>query len=116
VEERDWAAVCIRGSVREILVFRAGHRTPTVLDLWAQRAHIAVDSGTEVCDGSITTVSERDIASQISAGQLAKDEDTLTTAERRAPRHDGIVDGDCDGVSVVHYWTGRRWVLLPGSD
>jgi len=29
--------------------------------------------------------------------------------------HDGIFDGDCEGVSVIHYWTGRRWVILPGD-
>jgi hypothetical protein len=115
-QQRDWAIVCIHGTEREILVFRGGQPAPTALTLWAQRVHVAIDSGTEICDGSIARVSGADIASQIGAGQLTTGEDSLTTAERGAPAHDGIVDGDCDGVSVVHYWTGRRWVLLPGSD
>ena len=48
-------------------------------------------------------------------GSLA-DVGALDAPERRAPAHDRNLDGDCEGVSVIHYWTGRRWVILPGSD
>jgi hypothetical protein len=42
--------------------------------------------------------------------------DTLSASERRLTVHDGIVSSDCEGVSNVHYWTGRRWVRFAGAD
>ncbi len=42
--------------------------------------------------------------------------DSLTDAERKAPPHDGIEDMSCEGASGIHYWTGRKWVMLPGQN
>lgn len=42
--------------------------------------------------------------------------DSLTAAERATPVHDGIGSGDCEGLSNIYYWTGKRWVRFPGGD
>jgi hypothetical protein len=42
--------------------------------------------------------------------------DALSAAERAMRPHDGILDSDCDGTSNIHYWTGKRWILLAGMD
>jgi hypothetical protein len=40
-----------------------------------------------------------------------------THDERRAAMHDGILQGErSDGATTIFYWTGRRWVELPGGD
>ena len=40
-----------------------------------------------------------------------------TRGERGTPVHDGILQGEhSDGASSIFYWTGRRWVELPGGD
>jgi hypothetical protein len=46
---------------------------------------------------------------------MADEVDSLFEVERRTPRHDGIEDQDCEGVSAIHYWSGRRWIMLPGA-
>lgn len=68
------------------------------------------------CIGTIATVPAIDIAPRIRAGKTAGGaEDTLTTMERATRPHDGILDGECNGAATIHYWTGARWVLLPGG-
>lgn len=42
--------------------------------------------------------------------------DTISLADQQMKPHDGILDGDCEGTSNIHYWTGRRWILLAGGD
>jgi hypothetical protein len=40
--------------------------------------------------------------------------DRFTPWERRQPLHDGISFEA--GASMSYYWTGKRWVTLPGAD
>jgi hypothetical protein len=113
----DWAVACMRDTAHEVLIFHDGQASPSrVLALWARPANIPNDSGgVELCEGAISRVEPEILAPIVRNGSLA-DTGTLDATERRAPAHDGILDGDCEGVSVIHYWTGRRWVILPGSD
>jgi hypothetical protein len=114
---RDLAVMCMRKTKNEILVFRdKREKSLTALELWSGTSTIPGDSGETACDGAIGLVRAAEIADDVEAGALAIGDDSLDLAERRTPPHDGIVDGDCDGVSIVHYWTGRRWVSLPGGD
>lgn len=109
-EGRDFAVACIRKGKNEVLVFKNGNEQMlTVLGFFG---------GTmEACgDGSVSLVEAKDIEAEVRVGTIAIGDDSLDVAERQAPVHDGIVDGDCDGLSIVHYWTGRRWVALPGAD
>lgn len=112
----DWAVLCVRGDSAEILVFRGGKSAPDSLAQWARPSRIPDDSGAvQLCEGAIARLRPTVLASIVRDGTLA-DSGSLSTTERRAPVHDGIVDGDCEGVSVIHYWTGTRWVILPESD
>lgn len=45
-----------------------------------------------------------------------RDPAPLSAAERAAPLHEAIGEGDCEGLSQLLYWTGTRWVRLPGAD
>ncbi len=40
----------------------------------------------------------------------------LTAAERTVTAHNGLGSGDCEGLSNIYYWTGKRWVLFAGGD
>ena len=112
----DWAVLCVRSDSAAILVFRNGASTPDSLPQWARSSPVADDSsGVQLCEGAIARAKPPLLASIVRSGTLA-DSGSLSSTERRAPAHDGIIDGDCEGVSVVHYWTGGRWVILPGSE
>lgn len=112
----DWAVLCVRDDSAEILVFRDKKAAPELLPQWARPSRTPDDSGdAPVCEGAIARLTPPLLASIVRNGTLA-DGGSLTAAERHAPPHDGIVDGDCEGVAVIHYWTGSRWVILPGSD
>lgn len=39
----------------------------------------------------------------------------LDASERTRARHDALLLADRDGASDAVYWTGRRWVRLPGT-
>jgi hypothetical protein len=108
--------LCVRDDSAEILVFRDKKAAPELLPQWARPSRTPDDSGdAPVCEGAIARLTPPLLASIVRNGTLA-DGGSLTAAERHAPPHDGIVDGDCEGVAVIHYWTGSRWVILPGSD
>lgn len=112
----DWAVLCVRADSAEILVFRDKQIAPAALPQWARTSRIPDDSGSvQLCEGAIARLTPPLLASIVRNGTLA-DSGNLSATERRAPTHDGIVDGDCEGVAVIHYWTGSRWVILPGSD
>jgi len=66
-------------------------------------------------EGAISRIEPEVLAPIVRNGSRA-DVGALDATEPRAAAHDGILDRDCEGVSVIHYWTGRRWVILPGSD
>jgi hypothetical protein len=112
----DWAVLCVRDDSAEILVFRDGKSRPESLPQWARPSRVPDDSGgVQLCEGAISRLTRPLLGSIVRSGMLA-DRGSLSPTERRAPTHDGIVDGDCEGVAVIHYWTGSRWVILPGSD
>lgn len=116
VAPNDWAVLCVRDDSAQILVFRDKKPAPESLPQWARPSRIPDDSGdAQVCEGAIARLTPALLASIVRNGTLA-DSGSLTAAERHAPTHDGIVDGDCEGVAVIHYWTGSRWVILPESD
>jgi hypothetical protein len=116
-EPPDLAVACMRKAKNEILIFKGRReKAMTVLGMWATTMSIPSDSTEMACDGSISQVEASVIEAEVRDGVLALGDDSLDVEERRAPAHDGILDGDCDGVSIVHYWTGRRWVALPGGD
>jgi hypothetical protein len=70
------------------------------------------------CPPSIFRVAANFLAAGVAEGAILGDAsmDTLSAGERKTPAHDGLGNGDCEGTSNVHYWTGRRWVLFPGGD
>ena len=112
----DWAVLCVRADSGALFVFRNGSSTPDSLPQWARPSRVEDDSsGAQLCEGAIARAKPPLLASVVRNGTLA-DSGSLSSTERRAPTHDGIIDGDCEGVSIVHYWTGGRWVILPGSD
>jgi hypothetical protein len=116
VAPNDWAVLCVRSDSAEILVFRDKQTVPEALPQWARTSRIPDDSGSvQLCEGAIARLTPPLLSSIVRNGTLA-DSGSLNAAERRAPTHDGIVDGDCEGVAVIHYWIGSRWVILPGSD
>ena len=109
-EGRDFAVACLRKGADEVLVFKNGNEQMLMV--------LEFFGGTNATcgDGNISLVEANDMGSVVRDGDVATGDDSLDVAERSAVVHDGIGDGDCDGTSVVHYWTGRRWVTLPGGD
>ena len=118
-----WAIWCVdaSGDRPRILLFRDGTAPPLPeLETTASgSAHIkpydptAYRSQRYGCFGSIFRAS---VAADWASDAILEEGGPLTDAEKKMPPHDGIVDGDCDGTSNVHYWTGKRWILLPGGD
>jgi hypothetical protein len=122
---RDWAIWCATTTRSRILVFRDGD-----LALVGDLATVAArppapdvkydphaDGHGYGCIGGVNLIAGRYIESIVRDGTLARvDGSKLTPEERQDPVRDGILDGECDGASNIHYWTGKRWVLLPGGD
>lgn len=114
---QDVAVACMHDSTRVLLVFRGeSAMVAAELSLWSTPMRLPTDSGmVETCEGGIWLVGAKEMLPLVRNGQRA-DDGRLDARERRAAIHDGVLDGDCDGLSVIHYWTGRRWVILPGTD
>ena len=54
-------------------------------------------------EGASSRIEPEILAPIVGNGSLA-DVGAVDVTERRAPAHDRILDGDCEGVSVIHYW------------
>ena len=111
---REWVVVCAHGEEREMLVY-PDSVTPTREPV-AVRRFFFRDEGDDGCEAWFRVVGPTYTAERLADGILSDVDATLTAAERAQPPHDGLVDDACDGASVIHYWTGTRWVLLPGAD
>jgi hypothetical protein len=123
-EDGDWAVLCVVRRDARILVFpRAGGATAelaivtgAVPDLNARPTPGAIlPYG---CATAINRVPASALASAVAAGGITGEytQDSLSAGERRSPAHDGINNGDCEGVSNVYYWTGRRWIQFAGGN
>lgn len=124
--DSDWAVLCARGADGSILVFSRRGGSPADLpviggpipDVTARPQ----PGGPFVygCAPGINIIPASEMRSAVSVGQIINaDEtgvDTLPQSERRLPPHDGINSADCEGVSNIYYWTGKRWVRFPGAD
>ena len=121
----DWAVLCARRSDGTILVFSSrggspaelvnvGGRIPDVNALPKPDDYFIYG-----CAPSIDLVHSSGRRRPLPGGEVMIDDDstdTLTKAERLHLANDGINSADCEGVSNVYYWTGRRWVRFPGAD
>ena len=121
----DWAVLCARGDTGQLLVFRGGAGAPaaalpTILAGVPNLSRLPnpfAETGGYGCLGSIYHEGPQSARKWVVTGVTAELEHTeLTAEERRMPVHDAIGDGDCEGLSNLHYWTGKRWVRLPGAD
>lgn len=126
VEEGDWAVLCVRKGDATILVFpRAGG---AVAELETVTGAVPDPSALPYlgesnpyrygCETGIMRTPASALRQDVAAGDLTGElpGGSLSTEERRAPVHDGILSGDCEGLSNIYYWTGRRWVLFAGGD
>ena len=122
----DWAVLCAIGDTGRILVFHgnAGAPATTLRPRLASLPQLhrlpdpfAIPGASFGCVGAIFTV---DTAAVRSALGSAMDEEQnaapLSAMERKASLHEAIGEGDCEGLSQLLYWTGTRWVRLPGAD
>jgi hypothetical protein len=119
--QMGWAVWCEVGGRSRILVFRDGVAGPDELHVAAAELpdnDPRPDASGFYCVGGVSPVAGEHLEAIVRHGQLAEvgEDAKLTAEERAAPLHDGIIDGGCDGASNVHYWTGKRWVRLPGGD
>ena len=124
-DSEDWAVFCASGDTGQILVFRNAAGSPILLPSFVVRVPqlgklpdpFEAPSLRFGCPGAIFTVGADGMRPVVRAGTLSDPDDGKLTAEERAASvHDGIGDGDCEGLSLLHYWTGTRWVVLPGAD
>ena len=119
--QMGWAVWCEFRWRSRILVFRDGAAAPDELPIAAAELpgdDPKPDSTGVYCVGGVSLTPAGVLGTIVNHGKLADvDEDAkLSDEERAAPVHDGILDGGCDGASNIHYWTGSRWVRLPGGD
>jgi hypothetical protein len=108
--ELDIAVLCSRNGVSSILVFRGGSAA-TVTEL-AERPD--ADFLQVVSPGGLVGYSR---------ALATADTDYIRAHQRRQegstvplPDHDGINDIFVEKASVVWYWSGERWLQLPGAD
>ena len=124
--DSDWAVLCARGTDGSILVFSRRGGSPAELPVIGgpiPDVTVPPKPGEIFGDGcapGINIVPASEMRSTLSGGRIINaDEtgvDTLPRSERRLPPHDGINSADCEGVSNIYYWTGKRWVRFPGAD
>jgi hypothetical protein len=112
---------CELGGKSRMFVFQDGRAAPDELRLAVATLppeDMKPDGNGLYCVGGISIIKAKFIMQLVRLGKLADvhPDSVLTREERSAPLHDGIIDGDCDGASNIHYWTGQRWVILPGGD
>jgi hypothetical protein len=126
VEEGDWAVLCVRHGDATILVFPAAGGAIAELETVTGEvpdptALPRVDASDPFVYGCVTVIMRTPASAlkqDVEAGDItgSMTGGALSSQERRAPVHDGILSGDCEGVSNIYYWTGRRWVLFAGGD
>ena len=121
----DWAVLCVARAKDVILVFPHGGGAPAALENVAGGTpdvdalpNPDASGAVNGCAPSIFLVTASFLRPQIAEGSILAEAsvDTLSASERKTPAHDGLGNGDCEGVSNIHYWTGRRWVRLAGGD
>jgi len=122
----DWAVLCAIGDTGKILVFHGGAGAPvaTLRPRVASLPHLdrlpdpfALPGASFGCVGAIFTVDAATVRPALGSA-MGEDQNPapLSAAERAAPLHEAIGEGDCEGLSQLLYWTGTRWVRLPGAD
>ena len=123
-EGRDWAVLCVVRGEGKILVFPHGGAPasltvmgPAVPD--PERLPDLESSFARYgCAPSIFRVPASAMKESVTIGEITGEfrGGRLTAAERKVAVHDGLGSGDCEGVSNLYYWTGKRWVLFAGGD
>lgn len=117
----DWAVFCVWSDSGRIFVFRDGGGAPVVVlrpinvvapDLVHLPDPFPMAGGPFGCTGVLFT--EAAVGRWVSKGVRAA-AGQLTAEERAAPLHDAIGDAACEKLSSFHYWTGKRWIELPGE-
>jgi hypothetical protein len=119
-KDTDWAVFCAWPDSGRIFVFRNGAGAPEVFGSINVRAPdldrlpdpFPMDGGPFGCTGAIFT--ESATGGWLSKGLRAA-AGQLRGAERAAPLHDAIGDAACESQSSFFYWTGVRWIQLPGE-
>jgi hypothetical protein len=103
----DWVVVCQHDTTRLAYVY---HSPVAATD--APVAKLKLSGWTpsdEGCEGWIM------IAGSPWIRRLWKKAAAARAAKLTRTFHAGIRDGICDGgVQFIWYWTGRRWIRLPG--
>lgn len=121
----DWAALCVRSTEGTILVFsRQGGRPAELPNIGGPIPDVNAlprpeDPFIYGCAPGIDVAPRLDLKSASSVESMRDDDtgpDTLSRSERQVPAHDGINSADCEGTSNIYFWTGRRWIRLPGAD
>jgi hypothetical protein len=126
-EDGDWAILCVTSRTTDgiILAFpRAGGSPSELPQIGGAIPDVErlpdLTSPSQVfgCSPGIHRAEPDALRKLVSDGLILAEvtTDSLTKAERAQRVHDGIVNSDCDGVSNVYYWSGKRWVRFPGAD
>jgi hypothetical protein len=106
--QTDWAVLCSRDKRSTILVFRSG--TSDHVDQLAEEPdlqHLQVISRDNKIGYSrmLTAVNPQSLRSRAIKHSALKSID-----------HDGIEDAFIEKASLIWYWSGVKWVKVPGAD
>ena len=118
---KDWAVFCVWSDSGRIFVFRDGAGAPAAVlgpiyvvapDTLHLPDPFPMAGGPFGCTGAI--FAEPAVGRWVSKG-VREMAGALTADERVASLHDAIGDAACEKLSGFHYWTGKRWIELPGE-
>jgi hypothetical protein len=128
IEDQDWAILCSRsadGKARRSTLFVFGKIHGWRADSVGASMRDRPFPGFTAADSALphhaldwlVSVANRSLIPEALRSCPQSVPECPTQGERRAPLHDGILQGErSDGATSIYYWTGRRWVELPGGD